>query len=217
MVLDDSVGFDVVFEAPPITGLELWTRAIPGCGVIPVEVQVGPRRVLPSETCPRVLEEWRHAVEDRPDVVVVFLGGWEVFDPWVDDKRLPVGSAAWRSYLTAQLDRGIDVLTRGTAIRVGLATVPCFPTDDPVLGIPSTERNQRRRTSAVDQVVRSTAARHPDRVALVDWASFACPSGQDRVRVNGVRLRPDGMHPDVASDRLVWAWLAPIVLALARR
>lgn len=35
--------------------------------------------------------------------------------------------------------------------------------------------------------------------------------------MNGVRLRPDGMHPDVASDRLVWAWLAPIVLALARR
>ncbi len=217
MVLGDSVGFDVVFGAPPVAGIQLLTRAIPGCGVLPVDVQVADQRLLPSDQCPRWLDEWRLAAHEQPDVALVFLGAWEVFDPYVDGVRLAVGSPPWERYVEGQLEQGVDVLADGTTTRIGLATVPCFATSEPVLGIPSDERAQRRRTQAVDRVVRTVAARHPGRVALVDWAGFVCPGGRDRRTIDGVVVRPDGMHPDAPADRVVWTWLAPIVLAMAHR
>lgn len=216
-VLGDSVGFDVVYAASPVKGLRLQTRAIPGCGVLPVELQVGDRRLLPSEECPHWLDEWRLAAHEQPDVALVFLGAWEVFDPYVDGQRLAVGSPAWVRYVEGQLERGIATLARGTRTRIGLATVPCFATTQPVLGIESGERAQRRRTSAVDGVVRRVVTHHPGRVALVDWAGFVCPHGRDRRTIDGVVVRPDGMHPDVPGDRIVWTWLAPIVLAMSHR
>ena len=216
-VLGDSVGFDVVFAASPVKGLRLFTRAIPGCGVLPVELQVGDRRLLPSDQCPHWLDEWRVAAREQPDVALVFLGAWEVFDPYVDGERLAVGSPGWESYVEGQLERGVATLARGTRTRIGLATVPCFATTEPVLGIDSEERSQRRRTDAVDGVVRKVAARHPGRVALLDWAGFVCPHGRDRRTIDGVVVRPDGMHPDVLGDRIVWTWLSPIVLAMAHR
>lgn len=217
MVLGDSVAFDVVFGAPRVAGVELLTRAIPGCGVLPVEVQVADRRILSSDQCPRWLDEWRLAASEGPDVALVFLGAWEVFDPYVGGERLAVGSPRWASYVDHQLEQGIEALADGTSTRIGLATVPCFATSDPVLGIRSGERAERRRTEAVDRVVRTVAARHPGRVALVDWAGFVCPNGNDRGPIDGVVVRPDGMHPDAPADRIVWTWLAPIVLAMAHR
>lgn len=217
VVLGDSVGFDLAYYAPPIQGLQLTTYAIPGCGILPGVLQIGDVRRLPSEHCPDLLAEWRRAVTDQADVALVFIGGWEVFDPWVDGRRLKVGTPAWHRYLTDRLQEGIDVLTEGTTMRVGLATVPCYRFDEPVLGIPSTERNEARRSDAVDAVVREVAARNPGRVALVDWAGYACPGGTFRERAGGVVLRPDGMHTDVPSTSVVWEWLAPIALAIAHR
>jgi hypothetical protein len=216
-VVGDSVGFAMVWYAPPIAGVHLTTRAIPGCGVIPTDLQIGDTHYPAPQKCVHWVDEWRAAESTHPDVALVVLGGWEVFDPWVDAKRLHVGTPEWRRYVTDQLERGVRVLTAGTHTRVLLATVPCFRYDQPVLGIPSTERNDDARTSAIDAVVTGVAARHPGRVALVDYRSYACPGGKPRVEVGGVTLRPDGMHTDATSTPVLWRWLAPIVVEAARR
>jgi peptidoglycan/LPS O-acetylase OafA/YrhL len=42
---------------------------------------------------------------------------------------------------------------------------------------------------------------------LVDLFSFVCPHGQCRVKVNGVTLRPDGLHYEGPGAELVARWL----------
>jgi len=216
-IVGDSVGFAMAWYAPPIAGVRLTTRAIPGCGVIPADLQIGDTHYPAPQRCVHWIDAWRAAESTHPDVALVVLGGWEVFDPWVDSKRLHVGTPEWRRYVTDQLERGVRALTAGTHTRVLLATVPCFRYDQPVQGIPSTERNDDARTTAVDAVVTGLAARHPGRVTLVDYRSYACPGGKPRVEVGGVTLRPDGMHTDARSTRVLWRWLAPIVVEAARR
>jgi hypothetical protein len=213
----DSVAFSWIWNAPPVAGLRLRSEGIVGCGVLPTEVQIGPRRLLPSPDCPHWLASWRQARAGRPDVVLVFIGAWEVFDPWVRGRRLAVGSPAWRRYVSGQLEQGIEVVTKGTTARVALMTVPCFRQSEPIDGAPADERNQPDRIAAVNGVERSVAARHPGRVVLVDYAGFACPGGRFRDKVDGVTLRPDGLHIEITSARAGWSWLAPVVDEIARR
>jgi len=215
--LGDSVGFALAFFAPPITGATMDTDAIPGCGVVPAPLVIGGVVRPPHKDCATWLTTWRKAAAKHPDVALIFIGGFEVLDPVVGGKVLPVGSGRWLQYLVGQLNAGIDVLTFGSTTRVALMTVPCMTNQSFVFDIPSSERMDPNRIAAINQVIRWVAASRPGRVALIDYAKFACPDGQFRTTVDGVVLRPDGMHVDKTSGPVAWNWLAPIVLAAARR
>ena len=217
VTLGDSVGFSFAFYAPPIYGATMDTEAIPGCGVVPAPQVIGGRVRAPQALCPRWLDYWKLTAAKRPDIALIFLGAFEVVDPVVNGKVLPVGSAAWTQYLIKQLDAGIDVLSWATTTRVVLMTVPCMADQPVIFDIPSTERMDPQRVAAINMVLEWVAATRPGRVTLVDYAKFACPNGVFRTTLDGVTLRPDGLHVDQTSGPVAWNWLAPIVLGLARR
>ncbi|MCU1352663.1 MAG: hypothetical protein JWM05_1872, partial [Acidimicrobiales bacterium] len=217
VTVGDSVGFELVYLSPRVQGMEMTTGALIGCGVVPDPLDVGGQRQGRDPECVRWLDSWRAMVATDPDVALVVLGAWEVFDSWVDGRRVPVGSREWRTLVARQLRLGLDVLTTGTRVRVGVMTVPCMR-PRPVGGSPArSERAEPARVAALNDVLRETTAAYRGRAVLIDYAGFACPGGVFRERVDGVVLRPDGVHVDRTSAVAAWRWLAPIVLDMARR
>jgi peptidoglycan/LPS O-acetylase OafA/YrhL len=216
-VVGDSVGFSFVWFAPKIDGIALHSEAVVGCGVIPGDLQNGQVRRPPQEGCQTWEDHWRKAAAGNPDVAIVFLGAWEVHDAWVDGHRLRVGTQAWRRYLLGQVDTGLHLLTDHTTTRVGVMRVPCFDDRHPEPRGSAAERNDPTRVAAVNDVLADATARHPGRAVMVDYASFACPGSHFRTKVDGVTLRPDGIHVDRTSAVVAWRWLAPITQEIARR
>jgi hypothetical protein len=44
---------------------------------------------------------------------------------------------------------------------------------------------------------------------LVDLGNYLCPANDCHKEINGVKMRPDGVHFKDADARVVAAWLAP--------
>lgn len=116
-------------------------------------------------------EVWPRVVErDRPDVVAVLVGPWEIDRP-------DLGSPAWATWYGDRLDRWADQLTAGGARLVWV--------QPPVVRDPAAEP----RFAHVRQAYAELAARRDD-VTVVDPLP-----GPFRTSVRGDRLRRiDGLH-----------------------
>jgi hypothetical protein len=151
-----------------------------------------------------------------PDLVVAVLGTWEVFDRRIDGRLLEFGTPEWDANLTGLFSEAVDVLGSQGA-RVVFLTPP--PTrsrpNDPGAPtewkIPST-----KRFAHVAGLIRSVAEARPDQVSVIDLSSFVCPDDPCPAKVDGVELRPDGVHYDEIGGKVVADWLTPQLLALER-
>jgi lysophospholipase L1-like esterase len=109
-----------------------------------------------------------------------------------------LGDRAFDGYVTAQLDRAVDVLGPGGA-KVAFLTAPYylrgerpdggrFPEDDPA------------RVDRFNQILREVAGRHPE-VTVVDLHTQLAPEGVFTKRIN------DGVHISAQGAQLVRPWL----------
>jgi lysophospholipase L1-like esterase len=140
------------------------------------------------------------------------LGPWEVFDHFVNGKKLTVGSAAYSSYLKGRLADGLAAMNKaGKHGPVVIPKVPCLGQPkymvDGVNMAP--ERNDPKRAAAVNRALDAFAAKHPKAVHLVEPNEVVCPSGKFTEKVNGVQLRDDGVHYTKAGAAQFWKWLMP--------
>ena len=71
------------------------------------------------------------------------------------------------------------------------------------------------RSAYANQVLREVAAKDP-RARLVDLRGFVCPHGTCIDEVNGIKFRPDGVHPRGENAKYLARWLVPRVLAAAK-
>ena len=71
------------------------------------------------------------------------------------------------------------------------------------------------RVQWLNDVWRRYVADHPD-VSLLDLDAHACPGGKYVATIDGVPMRTDGVHFTLEGARLLWKWLGPAVLRLAR-
>jgi hypothetical protein len=152
-----------------------------------------------------------NAKDEGVDVTLVGLGGAFLYGIHVRGKWTAACHPRWHSLFEQGLDQHLLDL-RGSQSELWLATAP-YP-----LG-PYDNSGRRKEIDCINRSLRKVALRHP-RFRFLDLAELVCPKGECTREVNGLPLRPDGVHFDVAAaaelGRKVLAQLDPKGDAAAR-
>jgi peptidoglycan/LPS O-acetylase OafA/YrhL len=210
----DSQGMTLLINKP--AGLEgsliLTDDTIEGCGILGGRTSSvsGQSRNLDAD-CGGWQQTWTaHAARDKPQIAVVEIGAWEVFDLKVNGVALAFGSPAWDQYFSSQLASGINVLTAAGA-QVALLSIPCYQpiTAGGLQALP--ERGDRSRTDHLNALLGAAAAANPKRVFMVTSPSQFC----DDPKVAGnTAYRWDGTHFYKAGAALEFQVITPQLLAI---
>jgi hypothetical protein len=204
MVVGNSVGlflgkgFDQLDPDPP---LAVFNAAPPGC-TFPTGATRARNRdgtVLPDRPldCTRGWE--RDVAQFDPTVVVLALG--DAGDGEVEYRGQWVHPCmdAYDRWYRQSLQRAVDVLSADGAT-VAIVT--------PAYSRNNTLEVRYERTDCVNAINRSVAVERPEAI-LVDVARHVCPTtpASCRGEVDGVELRPDGLHYRDAGARLMARWI----------
>jgi hypothetical protein len=150
----------------------------------------------------------------EPDVAVLLIGAWEVFDVQLDGRRVPFGAPEHEALLRSELELAVDVLGSGASSVVALTT-PCFDHRDDELFRAGSERNEPARVDWVNRLLADAVAASP-RATVVDLEAQVCPDGGFRREIDGVRVRADdGVHFHEDAGPWLWHWLLPELEAAA--
>jgi len=212
LVNGDSVGFSLATYYSGAGGFNLSSAAMLGCGLARAPNQPIDRPALEIDghsKCETWPDRWRDSEKNfKPDLTVVAIGAWEIFDKIVDGKVLKVGTPEWRDYILSELELGFSIAgARGKP--VVFLNVPCFRRTPAVGGPPNPERIDPSRVDAVNDALDEFAAAHEQQVHVLDLKSFLCPGGRYADQIDGVKVRRDGVHFTEEGGALVWQWLAP--------
>ena len=215
-VTGDSVATTLAIYLPSsLTGtFVVRDVAIEGCGVIDVGAMMSGGRVRRGFTaCANFAPRWAAGVSvHNPDVTLVVLGAWEVFDLLLDGSVVPFGSVQHDAILGAGIAKGVSALL-ATGTEVALLEVSC---QYPVAGgglTPLPERGEFWRTDHLNELLRAAAAQH-SQVHMVTSPSEFCT---DISIGNNRGLRWDGTHYGPAGGALIWAHLRDQLLGLPSR
>lgn len=220
-VVGDSTGWTLAWRNPSIDGVRITNGSLLGCGIDPAPIVLdGAPFTVEGDPVPCGAPAealWHDGISRAaaPDVVLLTVGAWEVFDRWPEGgDRLDVGTPAWRAWLDGSLERSAALLASwAPGARIAITDVPCFDERQDWLGGPTSARNDPARVAAVNAVLSRFVARNPARVTTVPMASWLCPDGVTPVEeIDGVTLRPDGVH--VADDGAVLLWERDLAPAL---
>ncbi|HTY73693.1 MAG TPA: acyltransferase family protein [Actinomycetes bacterium] len=219
LVIGDSPGRFLSWYLPRdlMRGYAISESTVIGCGLLTQTVVVGTTVTPAQPQCDGYLDQWTAAARQvHPDVVLFSMGYWDLFDKLVGGSVLRVGTPAADAALLARLE-AVRTATTGGRVPLLVLDVPCFGQAswavDGVQLAPVV--NDAARQQHVNAVLREFAARHPD-VTLLDDRSLLCPGGSYQPRVDGVLVRPDGVHVGAPGGRLVGRWLLPLLDAAGR-
>ncbi len=214
----DSVAVTLGFDAvPPSMRPQIFLTGVArvGCGLLTGSPLDGNRTGEPQDHCGTWPQEYADGIRRRrPDLAVLLLGGWEIFDRTIDGRTYRVGTPEMEALLRDRLDLARTTLTARGA-RLVMLTTPCFspPTRD--LGsFGETERADPARLRWLNDVWRRYVGDHPG-VTLLDLNAHACPGGRYAETIDGVPMRTDGVHFTRDGARVMWRWLGPELLRLA--
>jgi peptidoglycan/LPS O-acetylase OafA/YrhL len=179
-----------------------------GCRLLAGKVS-GPG-VYPAD-CPW-REEWRSALRQQdPDVVLMVIGAWDLFDiqlPGSDHVVTP-GSAEWNAYYARQLEAAISLLTARGAHLV-IPTLPCNGGLQGAQKLADRSSFNVARVKAANAVLAQVVARHRDTVESPDVFGLLCPGGTFQRGAKDVEVvRSDGVHYTDEGAALLAAFLAP--------
>jgi hypothetical protein len=136
--------------------------------------------------------------------VLLIIGRWEVVDRVSEGNWTHVGDPAYDAYLRGELNRALDILG-STGARVVITTEPynrrgekpdgsLYPEDDP------------DRIDEWNALVRSVAKARPN-VTVLDLNRKLGPNGAYTNRIDGIRMRMDGVHPTPEAVKWLTPWL----------
>ena len=153
---------------------------------------------------------------ERPQVVALGLGRWEVTDHLLNGRWVHIGQPAWDGHVAADLQAAITIFHTFGA-RVVLFTMPYIdPSDRQPDGLPWSE-NMPARTQAYNAVVRRVAHADPGVVSVIDLNRMLSPDGVYTGSVGGVEVRPDGIHISPAGGELLRRQILPIMDRIGMR
>ena len=193
-VFGDSIAWTLMRYLPPTPGLSFTNYTTIGCGI----ARGGPYRYFgdtlnQKPECDSWPSRWSQRIKhDRPDVVLLIIGRWEIVDRMHEGRWMSIGDEAYDSYLGGELDRALDVLG-STGARVVVTTEPynrrgeqpdgsLYPEDDP------------DRVDEWNTLLRRVIGQRPN-VTVLDLNKKLGPNGAYTTKVNGIRMRIDGVHP----------------------
>ncbi|HUQ40028.1 MAG TPA: SGNH hydrolase domain-containing protein [Acidimicrobiales bacterium] len=217
MFIGDSMAFTAADALAPHAlprGFTVANEGIFGCGV----VRGGPYRYFGAQHdlmahCADWPARWQAAVErNRPELVAMFVGRWELMDRVHDGRWTNIGDPAFAAYVESELDQAITI-AGSTGARPVLFTAPyyrrgitaiggLFPEDDPA------------RVDAVNALIHRVADRRG--VAVLDVGHWLSPEGRYTADVNGIRVRSDGVHLTRATGDVLAPLLFPALEEILR-
>ena len=210
LLFGDSAAFTLAeqLELPSDAHWDVQAFVTVGCPITPGDVfDAGSSRPIPpDDTCG---DDWvglwpDYAAVLEPDIVVVMVGAWEVFDHEVDGSAVRFPSEAWSAVVRdAFADAVAGATTAGVPVVV--LDVPCMQG-----GPGSLARADPQRVAAVNDVIRSVV---DDRrttsndISIAEISATICPDGDDDLSIDSVPARYDGVHYTRAGAAVVWPWL----------
>jgi hypothetical protein len=210
LLFGDSAAFTLAeqFELPPGEQWDVQAYVTVGCPITPGVVfdEGSSRPIPPDDTCG---DDWVGQWPEfgrvlEPDVVVIMVGAWEVFDHDVDGTVARFPSEAWQATVR---DAFADAVTAAATadVPVVVLDVPCMQSRPGSL-----VRADPDRVAAVNEAIRDVVDAQPaasDGVSIAAVSDVICPDGNRDLMVDGVPARYDGVHYTRAGAALVWPWL----------
>jgi peptidoglycan/LPS O-acetylase OafA/YrhL len=210
----DSQGMTLYINRPDGLSkyLNVTNDTVEGCGMTTgvIHSRTGYTRDLGAD-CGSWQSQWRAGAQrDHPQVAVIEVGAWDVFDETVNGKTLTFGSPAWNAYWTKSLHQGIRLLLNQGA-QVALMGVPCYR---PIAagGLPLLpERGDDSRTRHLNVLLAAALKMDPQRVFMIHPPSAFCNNPKIATDVN---YRWDGTHYYKPGAELVFQVITPQLLAI---
>lgn len=209
-----GLGFDR--ERSDAADVAVWNQGVLFCELVAGDRRTGTGEEFPaSDRCADWPTTWARQVEQfTPEVAVLSLGPWEIFDRKIDGSWVEFGTPAYDTVLDTDLQRAVDVLSSRGA-HVVLLTMPPIERNDPAT--PEWTPAGQVRIDHFNDRLRAVAAANPATTTVIDVAAWLCPDGTCRRLPDGQSFRPDGMHYSVPGATDVAGWLGPQLRALDPR
>ncbi len=215
LILGDSIaltlGMGLSVDSQAEYGVTVSDHGTIGCDLDPsLEVFVAGSPGPSTQGC----DNWRGlwpflTAAERPQVVALGLGRWEVTDHLFNGQWVHVGEPAWDAHLTADFRAAISIFHTFGA-RVVLFTMPYIdPNDRQPDGLPWSE-NTPASVHAYNALVRQVARSDPRQVSVIDLNRMLSPRGVYTASLDGVDVRlPDGIHISQAGGELLQRQILP--------
>ena len=212
-VFGDSQGMTLLLNVPKDTGKYVAFKddTIEGCGFLlgRVSSRSGEHHDL-AANCPNWLSVWqKRAKKDKPDIGLIMIGAWDVFDITVHGTKLTFNTPAWDDNFTTELAKAIDAVKLG-ARHVAISLLPCYR---PVKGSAGfwPERGDDWRTRHLNTLLTAAAQTDPDNVTTVDPPHQFC---DDPKIAKSLSYRWDGVHYYKPGALLYCQAVIPQLLAI---
>ncbi|CPR12940.1 acyltransferase [Mycobacterium bohemicum DSM 44277] len=205
-VFGDSIGWTWMHYLPPTPGFAFLDHTVIGCSLV---------RGTPYRYIGQTLEQrsecdgwpirWAAQVaQDQPDVALLIIGRWETVDRVNEGQWTHIGDPTFDAYLNGELERALNIVG-STGVRVVVATVPYSRGGEKPDGRLYPE-DQPERVNLWNTMLRKTAAHHPN-VQLLDLNKKLCPDGVYTAKVDGIKVRSDGVHLTPEGVKWLTPWL----------
>jgi len=160
--------------------------------------------------------QWMAAIKDeKPNVVVLLAGRWEVVDREYKGAWTNILHPAFAAYVKSQLEQASRLVT-AFGVRMVFLTAPCTDEGEQPDGAPWPEDNPAR-LAVYNKLVKEVAAEYPATDSSVNLFGAACPGGKFATTVDGVAIRrTDGIHFTNAGGEWLVPKIMPAIVAAGR-
>jgi peptidoglycan/LPS O-acetylase OafA/YrhL len=205
-VFGDSIGWTWMHFLPPTPGFAFLDHTVIGCSLV---------RGTPYRYIGQTLEQrpecdgwpirWSTQINrDRPDVALLIIGRWETVDRVNEGQWTHIGDPTFDAYLNGELQRALNTLS-SSGVRVVVATVPYSHGGEKPDGRLYPE-DQPDRVNLWNTMLRKTVAQHPN-VQILDLNKKLCPDRVYTAKVDGIKVRSDGVHLTPEGVKWLTPWL----------
>jgi peptidoglycan/LPS O-acetylase OafA/YrhL len=205
-VFGDSIGWTWMHYLPPTPGFAFLDHTVIGCSL----VRGTPYRYIGQtldqrSECDTWPGRWSTQIsQDQPDVALLVIGRWETVDRVNEGQWTHIGDPTFDAYLNGELERALNIVS-ASGIRVVVATVPYSRGGEKPDGRLYPE-DQPDRVNQWNTMLRKTVAQHPN-VAILDLNKKLCPDGVYTAKVDGIKVRSDGVHLTPEGVKWLTPWL----------
>lgn len=205
-VFGDSIGWTMMHFLPPTPGFRFIDHTVIGCSLVrgtPYRY-IGQTLEQRSE-CDSWPSRWSTQIsQDRPDVALLVIGRWETVDRVNEGKWTHIGEPTFDAYLNFELQRALNIVG-STGVRVMVATVPYSRGGEKPDGRLYPE-DQPDRVNQWNAMLRNAVGQHPN-VGIVDLNKKLGPDGVYTAKVDGIKVRSDGVHLTPEGVKWLLPWL----------
>jgi hypothetical protein len=205
-VFGDSIGWTWMHYLPPTPGFAFLDHTVIGCSLV---------RGTPYRYIGQTLEQrsecdswpirWSTQVsQDQPDVALLVIGRWETVDRVNEGQWTHIGDPTFDAYLNGELERALNIVS-ANGVRVVVATVPYSRGGEKPDGRLYPE-DQPDRVNLWNTMLRKTVSHHPG-VQILDLNKKLCPDGVYTAKVDGIKVRSDGVHLTPEGVKWLTPWL----------